>query len=311
MPLFGFDDLFAAADAARPRLTVAAAGAADATVLKALAKAHARKWVEPVLVGEATAIRATAAAAGVEIGGFRIVDATDAAQAAVAEVRSGRARLLMKGQVDTPELVRAVLNSESGLRTGRAVCQVVLMEIVDQKRRFLMADTGITIHPNLEQKAEILESTIGVARALGAAAPRVALVSATEKVTSAMPDTLEAAELVRRHAAGEFSGAVVHGPLSFDLAYSADAGEKKKTGGSVVGAADAMLFPNLLAANLTVKAIMYTAKCRFGGVLCGVECPVVFMSRADTVETRLNSLALAIRLAMMSDQSRSASAASC
>jgi phosphotransacetylase len=298
MPLLGFDDLYAAADEAKPRLTVAAAGAADATVLKALAQAHAREWVEPVLVGEAAAIRATAAAAVAEIGGFRIVDAADAAQAAVAEVRSGRARLLMKGQVDTPALVRAVLNSETGLRTGRAVCQVVLMEIVDQNRRFLMADTGITIQPNLEQKAEILESTVGVARALGAATPRVALVAATEKVTSAMPDTLEAAELVRRHAAGEFSAAVVQGPLSFDLAYSADAGEKKKIGGNVVGEADAMLFPNLLAANLTVKAIMYTANCRFGGVLCGVECPVVFMSRADTVETRLNSLALAIRLAM-------------
>ncbi|MGE5192875.1 MAG: phosphate acyltransferase, partial [Deltaproteobacteria bacterium] len=126
--------------------------------------------------------------------------------------------------------------------------------------------------------------------------PRVALVAATEKVTPAMPDTLESAELVRRHAAGDFAGAVVQGPLSFDLAYSADAGDKKKIGGGVVGEADAMLFPNLVAANLTVKAIMYTAKCRFGGILCGVECPVVFMSRADSVETRLNSLALAIHL---------------
>jgi phosphotransacetylase len=296
MPLVGFDNLYVAADAARPRLTVAAAGAADGTVLAALAQAHKRGWVEPVLVGDAAEIRTAAATAGAEIERFRIVDAADAAEAAVAEVRSGRARLLMKGQVDTPALVRAVLNSETGLRTGRVVCQVVLMEIVDQKRRFLMADTGITIQPHLEQKAEILESTIGVARALGAAAPRVALVAATEKVTPAMPDTLEAAELVRRHASGEFSAAVVQGPLSFDLAYSADAGEKKKISGSVVGEADAMLFPNLLAANLTVKAIMYTANCRFGGILCGVECPVVFMSRADTVETRLNSLALAIRV---------------
>ncbi len=289
--------MYAAADAARPRLTVAAAGAADATVLASLTEAHQRGWVEPVLVGEAAAIRATASAAGVEIARFRIVDAAEPAQAAVAEVRSGRARLLMKGQVDTPTLMRAVLNSETGLRTGRAICQVVLMEIVDQSRRFLMADTGITIEPNLEQKAEILKSLIGVAQALGAAALRVALMAATDKVTPAMPDTLESAELVRRHAAGEFAGAVIEGPLSFDLAYSADARGKKRIGGSVAGEADAMLFPNLVAANLTVKAIMYTARCRFGGVLCGVECPVVFMSRGDTIETRLNSLALAIQLA--------------
>jgi phosphotransacetylase len=203
----------------------------------------------------------------------------------------------MKGQVDTPTLVRALLSSETGLRTGRAICQVVLMEIVDQNRRFLMADTGITIQPNLEQKAEILESLIGVARSLGATTPRVALMAATEKVTPAMPDTPESAELVRRHAAGEFAGAFVEGPLSFDLAYSADAGDRKRIGGSVVGQADAMLFPNLVAANLTVKAIMYTARCRFGGVLSGVECPVVFMSRGDTIETRMNSLALALRIA--------------
>ena len=159
-----------------------------------------------------------------------------------------------------------------------------------------MADTGITIQPNLEQKAEMIESLIAAARALGADAPRVALVAATEKATPSMPDTEESAELARRNAAGEFAGAVVQGPLSFDLAYSTDAGEKKHIGGSVVGSADALLFPNLVAANLTVKAIMYTARCRFGGVLMGVSPPVVFMSRADTVETRLNSLALAIRM---------------
>ena len=119
--------------------------------------------------------------------------------------------------------------------------------------------------------------------------------AATEKATAAMPDTLDAAELARRNAAGEFPGCVVEGPLSFDLAYAAEAGEKKRIDGCVVGAADAMLFPDLLSANLTVKAIMYTADCRFGGVLCGTACPVVFMSRADTTATRLNSLALMFR----------------
>src|SRR5262245_34093849 len=134
MPLIGFDALYKAADSARPRLTVAAAGAADETVLQALGEAQTRGWVEPMLVGEATAIREAAAASRVDIVGFRIVDSSQPAQAAVDEVRSGRAQLLMKGQVDTPTLMRAVLSSETGLRSGRAVCQVVLMEIVDQHR---------------------------------------------------------------------------------------------------------------------------------------------------------------------------------
>ncbi len=120
--------------------------------------------------------------------------------------------------------------------------------------------------------------------------------AATEIVKLSMPETVEAFELARRNQQGEFGDCLIEGPLSFDLAYAADAGSKKRVEGSVVGAADVMLFPNLLAANLTVKAIMYTADCRFGGVLRGTSAPVVFMSRADTTETRLNSLALALRI---------------
>ena len=111
-----------------------------------------------------------------------------------------------------------------------------------------------------------------------------------------MPETLDASELQRRGEQGEFGEAFVQGPLSFDLAYAIDAAAKKHITGTVTGAADALVFPNLVSANLTVKAIMYTAHCRFGGVLKGAGCPVVFMSRADSVETRLNSLALAIAM---------------
>jgi phosphotransacetylase len=248
-------------------------------------------------VGAADEIVGIAAAMGVDTSPFKIVDVAEPAVAAVEEISSGRARLLMKGQVATPTLMRALLDTNCGLRTERTACQVVLMEIVDQNRRFLLADTGITIQPTLAQKSEILESLIAVARALGANHPRVALLGATEKTTPAMPDTLESAELARRNAAGQFAGAVVEGPLSWDLAYSPDAAEKKRIGGDVVGAANAMMFPNLVSANLTVKALMYTAQSRFGGVLCGLAAPVAFMSRGDSVETRLNSLALAVKLA--------------
>ena len=121
--------------------------------------------------------------------------------------------------------------------------------------------------------------------------------AATEKPTEAMPDTLDAAELQRRGRAGQLGACVVEGPLSFDLAYAADAADRKRIGGEVPGAADVLLFPDLVAANLTCKAIMYTADCRFGGVLCGAAVPVVFMSRADAAATRINSLALALALA--------------
>jgi phosphotransacetylase len=202
----------------------------------------------------------------------------------------------MKGRISTPQLLRAVLDKAQGLRTGRVVCQVVMMDVHAAGRRFLMADTGITVAPDLAQRIDILESSVELAHALRVERPRVALMAATETVNPEMPETVEAAELERRSREGEFPGCTIQGPLSFDLAYAPEAAQAKRIGGAVTGAADAMIFPNLVSANLTVKAIMYTADCRFGGVLRGTAAPVVFMSRADSPATRLNSLALALRL---------------
>lgn len=296
MPLAGFEQLFAEADAARRGLAVAVAGGADRTVLEALRSACDRGWIEPVVAGRENDVRRVADESGISLEDFSLLNTEEPAAAAVAAVRSGRAKVLMKGQIATPALMRAVLDSASGLRTGRVVCQIPLVELRVPERRFLMADTGICIQPSLSQKLDILASAVGLARALNAETPRVALLAASESVTESMPETLEAAEITHRAAAGEIPGCLVQGPLSFDLAFAADASEKKQVRGPVAGAADVMLFPNLLSANLTIKAIMYTADCRFGGVLCGVQCPVVFMSRADTTATRLNSLALAARL---------------
>ena len=300
MSLVGFDELYQFADQLPAPRAVVAAGGADPTVLEALSLAQRRGWVEPILTGGVDEMRRLANDLRIDLTGFRLINADDPAAAAVAEVKAGRAQALMKGQIATPLLMKAVLSRETGLRTTRCICQVVLMEVPRDRRRFLLSDTGITIRPTLDQKADILQSLVEIATVLrepgSSDLPRVAVMAATEKASESMPDTLEAAELTRRNGAGEFPGGLVRGPLSFDLAYATEAGEKKKIAGDVIGAADAMLFPDLASANLTVKAIMYTADCRFGGVLCGTTCPVVFMSRADTTTTRLNSLALTLRM---------------
>jgi phosphotransacetylase len=285
-----FEELHRQADAARPGVPVAAVGAADATVLSALRQACDRGWAQPILAGRAAEVRRVAESCGVALDGMRLLVGDEPAPAAMAEVRAGRAHFLMKGQIATPALLRAVLDAERGLRTGRVVCQVVLLELPRDRRRLLLADTGICVQPTLAQKADILRSAVAVAHGLGVVRPRVAVMAASESVSEAMPETLDAAELAKR----EWPDCEVQGPLSFDLAYAADAADKKRVAGPVTGVADVMLFPSLAAANLTVKAIMYTADCRFGGVLCGAACPVVFMSRADTTATRLNSLALAL-----------------
>ncbi len=291
MPIASFDQLYQAADAMPESVGVAVAGGADPTVLEALRSACDRGWVTPHVVGTAAEVCKTAEAIGVDLHGFNLIDAVTPGPAAVALVRSGQADLLMKGQIATPTLMKAVLDSASGLRTNRVVCQVVLMEIAG--RRFLLADTGICIQPTLEQKIDIMASAVTMAHALGAECPGVAVMAATESVVDSMPETVAAAQLQRRSQAGEWPGCRVRGPLSFDLAYD-PAAAAKKLADPTLGRDDIMLFPNLLSANLTVKAIMYTADCRFGGVLCGASCPVVFMSRADSTATRLNSLALAL-----------------
>jgi phosphotransacetylase len=302
MPLPGFDELHERADRRREPVGVAVAGGDDPTVLESLHIAMRRGWVRPIVLGPEDAIRARAGSLGLAIDGMEIVDADvdHIAPAAVAVVRAGRARALMKGQIATPALMRAVLDADAGLRTDRVVCQVVLMEIPRDGRRILLADTGISVHPSLAKKIDIMRSAVELAHALGVPRPNVALMAATESVKPEMPETVHAQELTLRHDQDEFADCMIRGPLSFDLAYATDAGDKKRIGGPVVGAADIMLFPDLLSANLTVKAIMYTADCRFGGVLRGASAPVVFMSRADNTQTRLNSLALT--LAILDDE---------
>jgi phosphate butyryltransferase len=298
MALDGFNRLYHDADARSNPVRLAVAGGDDPTVLGAMRIACDCGWVRPVLFGSEPAIKSVAAAHEIDLDDFEIqhAEGADVAGAAVAEVRSGGAQALMKGQLSTPELMKAVLDHDKGLRTGRVICQVVLMEIPRDHRQFLLADTGICVQPSVEERIDILRSTVEVAKALWEPTPKVALMAATETVKASMPETAEAFELARRNQQGEFGDCTIEGPLSFDLAYAAEAGAKKRVEGSVVGAADIMLFPNLLSANLTVKAIMYTADCRFGGVLRGTSAPVVFMSRADTTETRLNSLALTLRI---------------
>jgi phosphotransacetylase len=298
MVIDGFKRLYHDADQRSRPVAVAVAGGDDPTVLEAMRIACDCGWVRPILVGPEPAIRKIAETSGTDVDDFVICHAEKHAigAAAVALIRAGRAQALMKGQIATPALMQAVLEPATGLRTGRVICQVVLMEIPRDRRRFLLADTGICVQPSLDERIDILKSTVEMAQALWMATPKVALMAATETINASMPETIECAELTRRGQRGELGDCVIEGPLSFDLAYATGAGAKKRIEGAVVGAADVMLFPNLLSANLTVKALMYTADCRFGGVLRGTAAPVVFMSRADSTETRLNSLALTLRI---------------
>ena len=291
-----FEELYQSADELSQPVGVAVAGGDDPTVLEALAEAASRGWVKPVVCGKQARILELADKLPIDLAAFTVIDSETPAITAVQQIHASHAELLMKGQVATPDLMKSVLNKETGLRTGRIICQMVLMEIPKDDRSFLMTDTGITVSPTLEQKRDLLNHLIETAVSLGCKFPKIAIMSATEKVNPALPDTLDAETLTKEGANGAYGKSVVEGPLSFDLAYAQTAGSRKQIDSQVIGQTDGMLFPDLLSANLTVKAIMYAADSRFGGMLCGTSAPVVFMSRADDVTTRLNSLAYTLKI---------------
>ena len=291
-----FEELYQSADELSPSVGVAVAGGDDPTVLEALAEAANRGWVHPIVCGKQVRILELVDELSIDLSAFTVIDSETPAITAVQQIHTGHAELLMKGQVATPDLMKAVLNKQTGLRTGRIICQMVLMEIPKDDQSFLMTDTGITVSPTLEQKRDLLNHLIETAASLGCLFPKIAIMSATEKVNPALPDTLDAETLTKEGASGVYGHSVVEGPLSFDLAYAQTAGSRKQIDSQVIGQADGMLFPDLLSANLTVKAIMYAANSRFGGMLCGTSAPVVFMSRADDVTTRLNSLAYTLKI---------------
>lgn len=290
----GFTELYRKADQLKPAKPISVMGAADPSVLEGISKAVERGWIHPYLCGVQAEIEQVAAQMGLNLLEYEIIDTDAPAQAAVELIHQGKTEMVMKGQIATPALMKAVLQKEGGLRTGELVCQMVLMESLRDKRSFLMTDTGINIKLMKAQQIELVHHAIRTCQKLGCEQPRIGLMTCTEKPNPAIEESVIASEIASQ--ASELFGpeVIVNGPVSFDVAYSSQAAATKKLDGQQTGLTNAMVFPDLTSANLTVKAIMYTADCQYGGILCGTSHPVIFMSRADTPETRLNSMAYAI-----------------
>lgn len=279
---------------------IAVAAAADAEVLLALAAAKAEGLVEPILIGDEKEIRKTAEQVGYSLENDRIIAARDkasAARAAVQEVASGRAELLMKGLINTADLLRAVLDKEAGLRTGRLLSHVSVVEPAGYGRLILITDGGINIAPTLEEKVDIIVNAVGVAQALGIAKPKVAILAALEQVNPKMPAAVDAAALSQMSRRGQIPGAIVDGPLALDNAITKEAAVHKGIDSPVAGEADILLAPNIEAGNILHKALVYFANVKAAGLVVGARAPIVVTSRAETHETKLHSIALAALVA--------------
>ena len=291
-----FADLMKEAKARGPK-KVAVAVAQDEVVLEALDMALKEKIATPVLFGDKKAIEEAAAKAKVDLKGWDITDIKDmaeASRAAVAAVKSGKADFLMKGLVATSTFLKAVLDKEAGLRTGRLLSHVAVMEMPGYHKIFFLTDGGMCVKPDLAAKIDIINNAVDVAHKMGIETPKVAVLAAVEVVNPEMPETADAAELSKMAERGQIKGCVVDGPLALDLAVSAEAAAHKKITSPVAGDADIMVTPEIACGNVFAKALIYLGGAKAAGLIAGAAKPVVMLSRSDSKEQKLNSIALGV-----------------
>lgn len=272
----------------------------DAHALGGALEAARAGLILPVLVGPEIKIRAAAEEAGLDITPFELV-AVEHSHAAADEacrlVRAGRVAAVMKGSLHTDELLAAVVNADSGLRTDRRMSHVFIFEVPDYPRLLLVSDAAINIAPDLATKKDIVQNAIDCALALGIEAPGVAVLAAVETVHPAMPATIDAAAMSKMAQRGQIVGATVDGPLAFDNAISPDAKAAKHIVSEVAGRADVLIAPDIEAGNMLAKQLTYFSGALSAGIVVGARVPIVLTSRADDEATRLASCAAALLLA--------------
>ncbi len=279
-----------------PALVVAVAHPCDAAALGAAVEAALAGLIDPILIGPRAKILAAARAAGIDCAAYRLIDAPHsvaAAAAAVALARRGEAQALMKGSLHSDELLHAVLDPQMGLRTGRRLSHVYLIDAPGYPRPLLLTDAAVNIAPDLEAKRDIIQNAVDLAHILGVAEPRVAVLSAVEVINPNLRSTLDAAALCKMADRGQITGALVDGPLAFDTAISPAAAREKELESTVAGQADILVVPDLEAGNMLAKQLTFLAGADAAGVVLGARVPIVLTSRADSARTRLASCAVA------------------
>jgi len=253
--------------------------------------------ITPILVGPAAKIKQVAAERGIEIGRFRIVDSPHseaAAEQAVELIHEGKGELLMKGSLHTDELMRAVTNSKTGLRTARRISHVFIMDVPTYPETLFVTDAAINISPDLDAKRDIIQNAVDLFTQVGLGVPRVAILSAVETVTSKIPSTIEAAALCKMADRGQITDAVLDGPLAFDNAISPEAVKIKGIQSPVAGKAQILVVPDLEAGNMLAKNLIFLSKADSAGLVLGARVPIVLTSRADSVRSRMASCAAAV-----------------
>ncbi len=290
-----FDAILARARPLPPLRTAVVCPETDSALDGSL-RAARESLITPILVGEPVRIAAAASALGADIGGFELVPATGgeaAARAACALVREGRAEAVMKGHLHTDDLMRALVDRDTGLRTGRRMTHVFVMDVPGLPHPLMVTDAAINIAPDLATKADIVQNAIDLAISLGADAPRVGVLSAVETVNPAIQSSIDAALLSKMAERGQIKGGFVDGPLAMDNAVDMAAARVKGLKGEVAGHANILVVPGIDAGNMLAKQLAFISHAEGAGIVLGARVPVILNSRSDSAVSRLASCAVA------------------
>ncbi len=295
MELKNFKELIAKVQNNDSKKRVAVAAAQDEHTLEAVFRARNDKLVEPVLIGDKAKIREILKRLSIDFDDDKIIDAendADSAEKTVELINEGGADFIMKGKLQTADLLKAVVNKEKGLRTGNVISHVAILEIPAYHKLMAVTDGGMMMYPNVEEKKQIIENAVNVFLNMGYECPKVAVLAAVETVNPKMPEAVDADVLKKMNENGEIKNCIVEGPISIDLTFSKESAQIKGYESPVTGEADILMVPNITAGNIMSKALLEFANGTMAGMIVGAKVPIVLTSRGATSEEKYLSLVL-------------------
>ena len=291
----GYQHLWALAAGLEPVVTVVVHPCDKESLTGAIEAANAGLII-PIFVAPESKLRTLATSLSIDLSSYELVPAAhshEAAAKAVALVREGTAEALMKGSLHTDELMTEVVAHETGLRTGRRMSHVFILDVPNYPRPLFLTDAAININPTLKGKRDIVQNAIDLTHVLGISNPMVAILSAVETINPEIRSTLDAAALCKMAERGQISGGTLDGPLAFDNAISPEAAQVKNLQSPVAGRADILVVPDLEAGNMLAKQLQYLAGARAAGIALGARVPIVLTSRAESAFERRTSCVIA------------------
>lgn len=295
MVLKNFEELIKKVQNLESKKRVAVVAAQDEHTLQAVFKARENNIAEPLLIGDKTKIRELLGRMNVSLDDSAIIDAEDegaAARKAVELIHEKKADFIMKGKIQTADLLKAVVNREKGLRTGNAMSLIAFKEIPGYHKLLAITDGGMMMYPDVNEKKQILENAVNTLIAMGYDKPKIAVLSAVENVNPKMPESVDAASLKEMNRSGEIRNCIVEGPISYDLIMSRESAEIKGYESPVTGDADIILVPNISVGNALGKSLVYSAGAKMAGIVVGAKVPIVLTSRGSSAEEKYLSLVL-------------------